>query len=280
MKIAPMNPPALAKMSDDISRGLTLSLTIHLGIILFFLLKTFLFQEATVDFTQAIRVDIVGMPEKQTTLPPPVTATEIPKAQVPEPSPAPTKPEVQQEVAPPESVKVQPLPLKLPKDTVDLKQIKEAQAKQKEALRKLKNMTAIEKIQKELEKEKLSSIQGAAGAKVKPVPIKGNVLAPGTELVGLDRAQHESYVAALDRHVKQFWSLPEWLNRKGYQGVLIVRIDELGRVISRELVKSSGNPSFDESMLATVDQANPLPPPPEKLSAKVRVEGIKIGFGE
>jgi colicin import membrane protein len=275
----------LTEVPDEFSRGVIVSLTLHLGIILFFVIKGFLFREEVIDYSQAIRVDIVGLPEK-------VKQEKIKKISPQEA--VQESPQVNLEVAPKEEVMeptekslrptVTPLPVKIDKDFLNLAQLKKNQAKQKEAFQKLKTMTAIERIQKEVERDKKESNDSkkasTVGVPAKNVPIKGNILAPGSELVGIDKLQHESYASELDRHVKQFWSLPEWLNRKGYKAQLVVHIDERGQIISRELLNPSGNPQFDESIIATIDQSNPLPPPPEKLSAKVRSEGILIGFGD
>lgn len=282
-----LNSSDLTETQDEFSRGVYLSLTLHLGIILFFVIKGFVFRDEVIDYSQAIRVDIVGLPEKIKKTPPKqlmpskdiVSEADLPKEVV--------KETVTQSSEPAPRPIVTPLPPKVDKDFLNLAQLKKNETKQKEAFQKLKTMTAIERIQKEVEKEKKEKKEaknqgkssGVAGP-TKNAPIKGNILAPGTELIGIDKIQHENYAAELDRHVKQFWSLPEWLNRKGYKGQLIVRIDERGQIISREILKNSGNQQFDESIIATIDQSNPLPAPPEKLSAKVRSEGILIGFGD
>lgn len=259
MKTATVNSPSLFKNKDDFSKGIIISFTLHIGIVLFFTLKTFLFADEIIDYTQAIRVDLVGLPEKitQDQIAPKVEDTKPIEKEI-------TKPVVEKKTA-------KPLPAKTDPDTINLDKTK---LKQKEALQKLKTMSAIEKIQQEIDKEK----RPTKTAKV--MQVKGNVLAPGTELTGLDRLQHENYASSLDKHVKQYWSIPEWLAHKGYNAQAIVRINEQGQILSRQIVKSSGNANFDESVLETIDQANPLPAPPEKLSAKVRVEGILIGFGE
>jgi colicin import membrane protein len=266
-----LNSPQMTETQDEFSRGVILSLTLHLGIILFFVIKGFIFKDEVIDYSQAIRVDIVGLPEK---------IKQAPIKSLTPPKEIPSVVDLPKEVVP----LPLPLPPKVDKDSLNLDQLKKNEAKQKEAFQKLKTMTAIERIQKEVEKEKKetkdSKKSTEAGAPAKNVLIKGNILAPGSELFGIDKIQHENYAAELDRHVKQFWSLPEWLNRKGYKGQLIVRIDERGQIVTRELLKSSGNQQFDESIIATIDQSNPLPAPPEKLSAKVRSEGILIGFGD
>jgi colicin import membrane protein len=85
--------------------------------------------------------------------------------------------------------------------------------KQKEALEKLKAMSAVEKIKEELEKDK-KNVAGQGASKATGIKIKGNVLSPGTELTGLNRLQHDNYLASLDQQIKQHWFLPQWIPRK------------------------------------------------------------------
>jgi colicin import membrane protein len=59
-----------------------------------------------------------------------------------------------------------------------------------------------------------------------------------------------------------------------------VFIDSRGNILGRKIVKSSGNPSYDDEVLATIDRSAPFPAPPEKFVAIVSVEGILIGFPE
>ena len=110
--------------------------------------------------------------------------------------------------------------------------------------------------------------------------MRGNIIAPGTELTGVYRLQMDDYRNHLDRHIKPFWQAPEWLNKKGYKAAVLVRVDGRGQMISKQLLKSSGNADFDASVLETVDRAVPFPTPPEALSAKVSSEGIIIQFGD
>lgn len=233
---------------DQFSKGLTYSLAAHVFIILFFTMKTVFFPKADLSYQPAVRVDIVDLPDKIETSPAPT----------PTPAPEPIKPEPQ--FAEPE---IRPEP------KVDTK------AKQKEALNKLKAMEALEKIKNESKKAKKEDKKKTAEIKY-----KGNVLSPGTELTGLNKLQHEEYIGALDRHIKQHWTLPEWLAKKNYSAQVLIKIDDKGHLMSKQLVKSSGNPSYDESVQQTIDQSSPFPPPPEKFTSIVSVQGILIGFPE
>lgn len=267
--------------SEPLSRGLWISLAVHVGILALFLLKMVIAPSVEPALPPAIRVDIVALPEKNQQLPPPLT--EKPDGKKPEPVAA--KPEPPP--PPAEAAKHEPLPKKtapVKKDEINLKKTK---TQQNEAFNKLKSLNAFDKIKKDLnkeqnakEQERLSKIAAEAKAKAGEAKVRGNIIAPGTELTGVYRLQHEDYRNTLDRHIKPYWQAPEWLAKKGYRAQVIVRVNLQGQIISKKLVRSSGNPDFDASVLETVDRATPLPAPPEALSALVSADGIIIQFGD
>lgn len=49
-----------------------------------------------------------------------------------------------------------------------------------------------------------------------------------------------------------------------------------GNVIRKQLVKSSGNPAFDEAALEAVERASPAPAPPERFQRLLENEGILL----
>ena len=57
-----------------------------------------------------------------------------------------------------------------------------------------------------------------------------------------------------------------------------VRINASGAVISKNVVRSSGNESFDLSALRAIERASPLPPPPEGIKAEALSEGFVVDF--
>ncbi len=141
-------------------------------------------------------------------------------------------------------------------------------------------MAALEKIKEDVSEEKKAKESAAGKANDGAQKIKGNVLSPGTSLTGLTKLQHDTYASDLDRHIKDHWSLPEWLAKRDFKAQARVLIDSRGNILERKIVKSSGNPSYDEEVLATIDRSAPFPAPPEKFLAIVSVEGILIGFPE
>ncbi|WP_413585991.1 TonB family protein [Bdellovibrio sp. HCB274] len=261
--------------TDSLNRGLAISFGLHVGLLVFFIVKATFFTPEAIDFTQAVRVDMVGLPDKldPNNLPPKPEAKENPKP-APKPEPVVEKPAEKK----PEPVKPEvKLPTKQDKkdDGVNLEKVK---SKQNDALDKLKAMAAIEKLKEEAKKP--APVSGTGKSTADAAPIKGNQVSPGTSLTGLTKLQHDTYGADLDRHIKQHWALPEWLAKRDLKAQARVYIDSRGNILDRKIVKSSGNPEYDEQVLATLDRSAPFPAPPEKFQSLVSVDGILIGFPE
>lgn len=259
---------------EQLSRGLGISFAIHALIVSFFTLKTVFFPSEQIDFTQAVRVDMVALPDKiNPDSLPPVQAKE--EAKPAPPAKEPTKPVTPKAESKPEPAKVA-LPPK-PEEGVNIEKVKNQQQK---ALDKLKALAALDKIKEEVAAEKEKAPPGAGKKDDGAQKVKGNVLSAGSSLTGLAKLEHQSYANDLHNHIKQHWSLPEWLAKKDYKAQAQVFIDTRGNVLGRKIVKSSGNSSYDDEVLATIDRAAPFPVPPEKLQAIMSADGIMIGFPE
>ena len=251
---------------DDFKRGFGISMFLHALVLAFFILKVTFFTEPLLDLSQAIRVDMVGMPDKMDAnhLPPKIQEILKEKTVLPEKEVEPEKVEVKKEK---EVVKEKPKvkEVKVDKEEIDLKKSK---SKQKAAFDKLKKMDALEKIRQEVRNE------------AKAQPIKGRVVSAGTALTGLDKIDANTYLQGLDQHVKQHWSLPQWLLNKPLKAQVLVKFDTAGKVLSRVIFRPSGEPAYDEQCLEAVDRANPFPAVPEKFSEKFKIDGVVIGFPE
>lgn len=265
---------------EKLSRGIGVSFAVHGIILLFFTINAVFFTPEKIDFSQAVRVDIVGLPDKE---PPKITAPAAKEEAKPAPTPAAEKPvEKPPEKAPPPPApapakpEAPKLPPKKEEAAINLEKNK---SKQQNAMEKLKAMAALDKIKEDVAAEKAK--EAAKGkAEEAAQKIRGNVLSPGTALTGLNKAQHETYLADLNNHIKQHWALPEWLAKRDLSAQVRVQFDSRGNILSRKIVKSSGNPSYDEEVLATIDKAAPFLAPPEKFIAVFSVDGVLIGFPE
>ena len=246
----------------NFKKGLFISFAVHIALIIFVIIKVSFFSKPEVDLSEAIRVDMVGLPEKYTKkdiapLAPkeekkPETLPE--KVEPPKPPPEPTPPP-----------KPEPKPVKADKDAVNVNKSKK---KQQVALEKLKAMSAIEKIRKEVQQQDTAK------------PIKGRVITKGTSLTGLDKMQSDSYLVQLDGLIKSHWQLPQWLIGKPYKTKVLVKFDPDGRLIDKKIYQTSGNPTYDEYCLQAIDHSSPFPKVPERFSEVYKEDGVLIGFPE
>ncbi len=247
-------------------RGVGLSIAVHVAFVLAMLFNLVFFKKPVLDLSQAIRVDMVGLPDKIDHHFLPGKAQEKPAEK-----PAP-KADIKKPIAKlPEKEKLAP---KTDPTTIDLKKTK---TKQKEALEKLKKQSAIEKIKQEMKtEEQQNKIQQEATKAI----AKGRVISAGNAITGLDKLEANAYLQSLDQQVKQHWALPQWLINKPYKTQIHVKFDSGGQIISRVVLTSSGQPAYDNYCLQAVDQAAPFPKVPEKFVEKFSVDGVVIGFPE
>jgi colicin import membrane protein len=231
------------------------SVIFHVIVLGLFSIKNIFFSSPSIDYQSAIRVDIVGLPDKITSPPTPQKTEEATK---PEKETTPPKKE---EVKKPEEKTVPKADAK--KDVKDI---------QKNALDKLK---ALEKIKNSTNAEKT---QNDAIEKLKKQEFRGNTLAAGNSLTGTDKFQYDAYIGELDSHVKRFWDLPRWLSEENLRTIVKVKIDSRGFVVFRQIATSSGNQAYDEVALQTVDKASPFPVPPSKFRGSLEVHGFNIEF--
>lgn len=263
---------------DKLSRGIGISFAIHAILISFFALKAAFLDPEPIDFSQAVRVDMVGLPEKLKQLPD--SAKENAKPALPEKEKPAEKP-VEKVVEKKPEPKPEPKPVVKPKAPVkDAVNLDKTKSQQQSAIEKLKAMAALEKIKQEVSQQKKTPPPVGTGQDKTGAKVKGNVISPGTALSGLSKLQHDSYAADLNTAIKKNWQLPEWLANRDFKAQAKVFIDSRGNILSRKIVKSSGNQSYDEYVLKTIDASAPLPPPPEKFTSLVEVDGILIGFPE
>jgi colicin import membrane protein len=245
---------------DQLRQALKISVALHLAILFGFTARTVFFTDEPIQFEQAIRVDMVGLPDRVEAAPPekPDALATTPPTLPPVAKPAPPSPKTE---AKPKTKEKDPEAINLDK----------SKSKQKQALEKLKQMDALEQIQKDLESEnkKKSATKHQ---------YKGNILAPGTALTGVNQLQADAYISSVHEHMMANWYLPEYLKNKDLRTDVIVKFDESGNILSKSIVKSSGNPQFDEFVLAAIQKSSPVPAPPEKFMRISSVQGFLFKF--
>lgn len=251
-----------------LSNGVLYSIIAHAALVLMMILQVVFYPTKALDLSTAIRVDMVGLPEKN--LLPSQEPNQLPekKAET-EPEVEKIKPEITQPLNK-EEVKKK-LPEKKSPPEADSVNINKVKSKQKEALAKLKASAAIEKLKNEVNESTKSD------DKTKPV-FKGRILSAGTSLTGLDKLQSDSYLSQLDAKIKSHWTLPQWLMGKSLRARVLIKFDEAGNLISNKIIQSSGQPTYDEYCLLTITKSAPLPKAPEKFSSIYKIDGVVIGF--
>ena len=90
--------------------------------------------------------------------------------------------------------------------------------------------------------------------------------------------QFDAYISDLDRQIKKYWALPEWLARGQLTARAMVRIDSSGQVVEKRITRSSGNSTYDSLILKAIEDATPFPVPPEKFQGILGSEGVIFGF--
>jgi TonB family protein len=264
-----MNPTmdstsSLRDNDEGIKRALLISIAFHLIAIGAFTLKAVFYPPDAIDLQDAIRVDIVALPDKQAALPPEPIPAPAPQAiatpppKVAEPEPPAPKPEPIKEAAKPKP--------ELPKPT-ETKKIDLTKSKQEQAAA-LKRLEALQRIQN---MERNKPVEQPA-----PQPVRGNQVSSGDALRGLARMEHQAYLGTIKTAVKSHWNLPGWMTTANLSARVRLYVDANGNVIKKMISKSSGNEEYDARALGAVEAASPLPVPPESLTGVLAVDGIEV----
>lgn len=235
-----------SEYSKKFNQGIIVSFAAHAILVSIFILQVVFFSQPAFNLSQSIRVDMVALPEKL------------------KPHQMPAKVE--------EILKEKPKEEEIKTDTEAIN-LKKSKVKQKQALEKLKAQSAIEKMRQELKDE--DNLK-----KKLTVPVKGRVISAGTTLTGLDQLQNDNYLQDLDAHIKQYWALPQWLKNKPYRTRVLVKFDIKGKILSSQIIQSSGQSAYDEYCLQAIEQAAPFPKFSEKFSEKYSQDGVVFGFPE
>ncbi|MDX9731538.1 MAG: TonB family protein [Bdellovibrionales bacterium] len=254
---------------DSMKAALIKSALGHVFLILIFTVRAYVFPSEPLRLESAIRVDIVGLPEKARTLPAPL---EEPKPEA--------KPEAKKETAaskpelPPIVKQAEPppkAPVVLQPKKPDPKQQQRDQAaalKRLEAMARLEQQARVDATQKALSEARAA--QEAAAA------VRGNQLSRGNSLSGLTRLDHARYLDEIEARIKNQWRPPRFLANAKLRVRVIMTINSSGGIIRKAIVQSSGNEVFDESAIAAIENSLPLPPPPDSLQGVLANQGVEL----
>jgi protein TonB len=77
-----------------------------------------------------------------------------------------------------------------------------------------------------------------------------------------------SWETSLIKHLQQFKRYPSEAQSRGDEGVVLLSfsVDRNGRVLSRQVTRSSGFPALDAEVISMIDRAQPLPAFPESMT--------------
>ena len=78
--------------------------------------------------------------------------------------------------------------------------------------------------------------------------------------------------------VRPFWKLPSYLRDEGLKARLKIRIDSKGRVISMEMLESSGNEEFDQRAFKAVREVKIFTAPSPAIREFLAIRGVILGF--
>ncbi len=223
---------------------------IHLIFILLLTVHFQIFKRESMVSEDVMRVDLVGLPDKLTTLP-----ETLPEPKAPEPEPqAAVKPPAQPEAA---------IPLKVTKKAPETKKVDTKDA--------IKRIQALAQMQTQLENQKKAQLQNM---------IRGQELSRGHSLTGEARLNYQDYLGDINRKIKSQWLLPNWLLEMKLSAQVEIKVDRTGMITEIAWIKKSGNDSFDQEILAALKNSVPLPLPPESIQNYLSSQGIKVGFPE
>lgn len=244
---------------EDLRPYFKLSLGFHLGIFIFFGVKVLLFPDLSdLNDQSTLKVDLVALPDKDDNKKVPEKIPEKPEEK---------KPVAKKEEPPKEKPKVEETKTK----TQVVKKEEPKKNTEADAFAKLREMEALKNLENKKETVKTAE-------PVIDTPIKGNRLAPGDALIGLNKLQYNNYINDLQKAVKSKWDLPPWLQDGELSAEALIKIDQSGLVTEQTLIRPSGNSIYDKYVLDTINKSSPFPPPPDKFVNVVAIKGVVLSF--
>jgi len=162
------------------------------------------------------------------------------------------------------------------KDLARIKRQKLAEALRQEELAAERERKALEELQRERELLK-KEIFPARAATPSPTVKKpsGN-----TRISGSTNLLEGQYHAAIFARLHQFWSLPEYMQKKpDLTAVVVITIRKNGQIANMFFEKKSGDRIFDQFVTKTIESASPLPPIPPAMKKQRYEIGLRFKPG-
>jgi|GEM_PF-6663902 len=278
------------KAEQRTKRFVVISFASHIAFLLSFTIGSYFAPQSLV-LAPSVQIDMVALPDtlknqqqEDIDLTKPVKEDTPPAP--PPPEPEANKPEPVAEPTPP----AQPDP-----DEMALEREKEKQKllkdkKKLEADAKKRASEALKKMKEEAEKERLAEEKKRKDALEKRKKDlkdfeeayrraqRGNQKNEGTSATGdINADTKNAYVGHLVDRIRSQWSLPQYLQNKGYRAEMRMYLNARGEVFKLEFTRVSGNNRFDEQAEAAIRNAKFMPPPAEMASV-LKNPGVLVQF--
>jgi TonB family protein len=137
-----------------------------------------------------------------------------------------------------------------------------AEKSTKDKQRQTEQDKALKKLQEEAEREKaLKSISTSKNGKVGRQKLAGNIVSKGTAMTGALGTSKDAYIGYLTQAIHDHYNIFPWQRKKMLANTIYIDLYPNGRVRSKKVIKTSGDPLFDSAVLQAVEEAQPLPLP-------------------
>lgn len=233
--------------NNSFTSAIVASCLFHIAVVSIFIVKTTFFPSEDLIIASAIRVDMIGLPDK-----------------------AKPKPKL---VAKKKSVKKAAKKKSKPVKKTTKKSFKKIKSAQQRAFEKLNALNALEKIESDINSKEVEE-----QTTEKKQEFKGNKITDGSNLEGLTKVDFNRYYESMSSKVRNNWSLPQWLADANLKAQAVIFLDENGALIKAKILQSSGNSIFDETVLNALSKASPFGEPPVRLKSILRDSGIVFRF--
>ena len=216
-----------------------------IGHVLLIAMLAFAPEPDPIAFPQAITVDLVAA------LPTAPAAAPAP----PKPDPAPVPP------PPPPKPQVKILPKDAPTPVAKPKPKPKPEVKRRERPKELSYEDALASLREDLG-EQTPAPEPVVEAEAKPTAAPAPV--PGSKLGIPVAPEVAAWNLAVMRHIRENWPVPAEFRDSGLAAQLVIDVGPNGAVLGApKVVRSSGNPYFDDNAESAVLRASPLPAPPQ-----------------
>ncbi|MDG2048737.1 MAG: TonB family protein [Myxococcota bacterium] len=202
----------------------------------------------------AITVDLVAAVPAPRAVATPKPAAPVPRAQ---PAPPKTKVKILPKRAP-DPVRPAPVVKPKPKPTAQSQPKPDPVIQRKERPKEMSYEDALAQLRDDI----------GEAAPAEPAPSTAKIAAPsaasGVASGALVAPELAAWNLAVMRHVRSVWITPPEFRGRAWAAQLEINLASDGRILgSPRLVRSSGNPYFDDNAVRAVLRASPLPAPPQ-----------------